>query len=78
MELCRPGGHFHRRHRCALYANSIAKDYEYVINHAECRLVLSAGGDIYQKLKSILPNCSSVEKVYTFDPEEGVEQFDQS
>ncbi len=60
-----------------LYANSIAKDYEYVINHAECRLVFSAGGDIYQKLKSILPNCPSVEKVYTFDPEEGVEQFDQ-
>ncbi len=54
-----------------LYANSIAKDYEYVINHAECRLVFSAGGDIYQKLKSILPNCPSVEKVYTFDPEEG-------
>ncbi len=60
-----------------LYANSISKDYEYVINHAECRLVFCSGGEIYQKVKSILPNCPSVERVYVFDAEEGAEHFDQ-
>jgi len=59
-----------------LYANSIAKEYEYIINHAECRLVFCSGGEIYQKIQSILPNCPSVEKVYVFDPEEGAETFD--
>jgi len=59
-----------------LYANSIAKDYEYIINHAECRLVFCSGGEIYQKIQSILPNCPSVEKVYVFDPEEGAETFE--
>ncbi len=60
-----------------LYANSIAKDYEYIINHAECRIVFCSGGEIYQKVKSILPNCPSVEHVYVFDIEEGAESFDQ-
>lgn len=60
-----------------LYANSIPKDYEYVINHAECRLVFCSGGEIYQKVKSILPKCPSVERVYVFDAEEEVEPFDQ-
>jgi long-chain acyl-CoA synthetase len=33
------------------------KDYEYIINHAECRLLFCSGGEIYQKIQSILPNC---------------------
>lgn len=52
-----------------MYANSIAKDYEYIINHSESRILFCAGGDIWQKVKSILPQCPSLEKVYVFDPE---------
>ncbi|MDW8133606.1 MAG: AMP-binding protein [Bacteroidia bacterium] len=52
-----------------MYANSIAKDYEYIIQHSESRILFCAGGEIWQKVKSILPSCSSLEKVYLFDPE---------
>ncbi len=60
-----------------LYANAIAKDYEYIINHAECRLVFCSGGEIYQKVKSILPHCPTVEQVFVFDVESGAEPFDR-
>ncbi|MEN2992215.1 MAG: long-chain fatty acid--CoA ligase [Bacteroidia bacterium] len=52
-----------------MYANSIAKEYEYIIQHSESRLLFCSGGDIWQKVRSILPNCPTLEKVYAFDAE---------
>lgn len=52
-----------------MYANSVAKDYEYILQHSESRFLFCAGGDIWKKIQSILPNCPSIEKVYVFDSE---------
>nr|BAL55283.1 hypothetical conserved protein [uncultured Bacteroidetes bacterium] len=52
-----------------MYANSIPADYEYILNHSESRILFCAGGDIWQKVRSILPHCPNLEKVYVFDPE---------
>lgn len=59
-----------------LYANSIPKDYEYIIQHAECRLVFCSGGEVYQKVRQILDHCPSVEKVFAFDSEPEAEPFE--
>ncbi|MCX8112338.1 MAG: long-chain fatty acid--CoA ligase [Bacteroidia bacterium] len=59
-----------------MYANSIAKDYEYIIQHSESRLLFCSGGDIWQKIASILPACQTLERVYVFDPEPGVESWE--
>ncbi|MCS7297133.1 MAG: long-chain fatty acid--CoA ligase [Bacteroidia bacterium] len=52
-----------------LYANAIATDYEYIIQHSESRLLFCSGGEVWEKVKSILPRCPTIEKVYVFDPE---------
>ncbi|MCS6789884.1 MAG: long-chain fatty acid--CoA ligase [Bacteroidia bacterium] len=52
-----------------MYANSIAKDYEYILQHSESRILFCSGGDIWKKVKSILPQCPSIERVYVFDAE---------
>ncbi len=54
-----------------MYANSVAKDYEYILQHSESRILFCSGGEVWQKVQSILPNCPSLEKVYVFDPEPG-------
>ncbi|MCX7606160.1 MAG: long-chain fatty acid--CoA ligase [Bacteroidia bacterium] len=52
-----------------MYANSIPKDYEYILQHSESRVLFCSGGEVWQKVRSILPSCPSVERVYVFDPE---------
>lgn len=52
-----------------MYANSVAKDYEYILQHSESRILFCSGGEVWQKVQSILPNCPNLEKVYVFDPE---------
>ena len=54
-----------------MYANSVAKDYEYILQHSESRILFCSGGEVWQKVQSILPNCPNLEKVYVFDPEPG-------
>lgn len=60
-----------------LYANSVASDYEYILNHSESRVLFCSGGDVWQKIQSILPNCPGLEKVYVFDPEPGVASWEE-
>ncbi|MEN3040121.1 MAG: long-chain fatty acid--CoA ligase [Bacteroidia bacterium] len=60
-----------------MYANSIAKDYEYIIQHSESRLLFCSGGEIWQKVASILPQCPTLEKVYVFDPEVGATHWEE-
>ncbi|GIV24492.1 MAG: AMP-dependent synthetase [Bacteroidia bacterium] len=59
-----------------MYANSIASDYEYILNHSESRVLFCSGGEIWQKVQSILPNCPKLEKVYVFDPEPGAPSWE--
>ncbi|MCX7764481.1 MAG: long-chain fatty acid--CoA ligase [Bacteroidia bacterium] len=60
-----------------MYANSIAKDYEYIIQHSESRLLFCSGGEIWQKISSILSACPTIEKVYVFDPEPGTASWEE-
>ncbi len=60
-----------------MYANSIASDYEYILNHSESRVLFCSGGEIWQKVQSILPNCPKLEKVYVFDPEPGAPSWEE-
>jgi len=60
-----------------MYANSIASDYEYILNHSESRVLFCSGGEVWQKVQSILPNCPNLKKVYVFDPEAGAPSWEE-
>ncbi|MCS6895696.1 MAG: long-chain fatty acid--CoA ligase [Bacteroidia bacterium] len=60
-----------------MYANSVAKDYEYIIQHSESRVLFCSGGEVWQKVSSILAHCPTLEKVYVFDPEPGATPWEE-
>jgi len=60
-----------------MYANSIAKDYEYILQHSESRILFCSGGEVWQKVSSILPQCPNLERVYVFDPEPGATPWEE-
>lgn len=49
-----------------VYPTISSKDYEYIFNHAEVKLVFIDGKSLYHKIKDILPICPTVKHVYSF------------
>lgn len=49
-----------------IYPTISAKDYEFIFNHAEVKLVFIDGKALYHKIKDILPNCPTVKAIYSF------------
>lgn len=55
-----------------IYPTITEKDFTYIINHSECRLVFVSDEDLYKKIQSIAEDCPTLEGVYMFDRAEGV------
>ncbi|OYT10378.1 MAG: long-chain fatty acid--CoA ligase [Bacteroidetes bacterium 4572_112] len=49
-----------------IYPTISPKDYEYIFNHAEVRMVFISGKLMYNKIVDILPKTPTVEKVFSF------------
>ena len=49
-----------------VYPNISVSEYQYILNHAEVRLVFVAGEELHRKISSILPDCPSIMDVFTF------------
>ncbi len=60
-----------------LYPNITEKEYEYILNEAEVKLVFVSGKDIYDKVKDILVNTPTVKDVYSFDLIDGVKNWNE-
>jgi long-chain acyl-CoA synthetase len=50
-----------------IYSTISQDDYRYILNHAEMKIIFIEGKELRIKLKPILPEISSLKKVYTFD-----------
>lgn len=59
-----------------IYPTITEADYEYILNHAETKIVFVSGSDLYRKIAHILPRVPSVQEVYSIDPVEGLDLFD--
>ncbi len=60
-----------------IYPTISSSDYEYIFNHAEVKMVFVAAKELYHKIKDVLPNSPSVEKVYSFNDHIEVDHYDQ-
>ncbi len=60
-----------------MYPNMSSEDYEYIFNDAEVKLVFVENADIYKKVKKILNNTPSVQKVYSFDTVKECDKWDE-
>lgn len=60
-----------------MYPNITEKEYEFIFNEAEVKLVFVSDENIYNKVKSILGNSPTVEEVYSFDKIENVNYWNE-
>ncbi len=49
-----------------IYPTISDQDYEYILKHAEVKLVFVAGEEMYKRIKHIVPNVPSIIDIYTF------------
>lgn len=49
-----------------IYPTISEKDYEYILNHCEARLIVVEGADVMNKINTIMPRLPHLEHVYTF------------
>lgn len=60
-----------------MYANSTPSDYEYIINHSESKLLFTSGGEVGEKIQSILSACPQLQKAFCFDSIEGISSWQE-
>ncbi|MDA3862064.1 MAG: long-chain fatty acid--CoA ligase, partial [Melioribacteraceae bacterium] len=58
-----------------MYPNITEKEYEFIFNEAEVKLVFVSDEDIYKKVKSVLENSTSVKDVYSFNHIDNVKHW---
>jgi long-chain acyl-CoA synthetase len=50
-----------------LYPTITSKDYEYILNHSECKFCFVSDIDVYNKIKPIEKNLKFLENIYSFN-----------
>lgn len=60
-----------------MYPNITEKEYEFIFNEAEVKLVFVSDAGIYKKVKSILNNTPSVQNIYSFDKIDDVQHWSE-
>jgi len=58
-----------------MYPTMSEKEFTYIFNDSQVKLVFVAGKELYDKVKHVLPNCKSIKDVYSFDKVEGVKHW---
>ncbi|TAF63138.1 MAG: long-chain fatty acid--CoA ligase [Cytophagales bacterium] len=56
-----------------LYPTASVSDFEYILQHAETKVVFVSKKEFYDKVHSVAKNLPHLKKIYTFDPSEGAE-----
>ncbi len=49
-----------------IYPTISDNDYEYILKHAEVKIVFVAGEEMFRRIKHIVPNISTIQAIYTF------------
>ncbi len=55
-----------------IYPNLGNKEYEHILTHSDAKIVITASSDYYEKIKKPAAKAKNVEKIYSFDPIDGV------
>ena len=58
-----------------IYANLGPDEYDHILNHSDAKIVITSYSDFYEKVKIPAENAENVEKVYSFDPVDGVSSW---
>ena len=58
-----------------IYPTISDKDYEYILSHAEVKIIFVAGEEMYRRIKHIIPNVPSLKAIYTFKNLHGFEHL---
>ena len=49
-----------------IYPTISQEDYRYILNHAEVKLLFIEGKELRKKIEPILPECASIQEIFTF------------
>jgi len=60
-----------------VYPNISSDEYKHIFNHSEAKMIFVAGEEMYSRIKTILPECRNIEKVYTFRNLHGIEHLNE-
>ena len=60
-----------------IYPTISDSDYDYILNHAEVKLVFVSGMEMYRRMKKIAEKVQSLQKIYTFTNLQGFEHFNE-
>ncbi|RMD49018.1 MAG: long-chain fatty acid--CoA ligase [Ignavibacteria bacterium] len=60
-----------------MYPNISEENYEYIFNDAKVKLVFVENKELYDKVMHVLPNCPSVQKIFTFEKIEGLNHYSE-
>lgn len=60
-----------------LYPNIGPREYNYIVSHSEARLIVVSSKEYYDKLVGAASKAERIEGIYSFDPVEGCELWDE-
>ncbi|MBC8321705.1 MAG: long-chain fatty acid--CoA ligase [Bacteroidetes bacterium] len=55
-----------------IYPNQGPDEYEHILTHSDARMIITSFADYYEKVKLPAEKAPNIEKIYSFDPIEGV------
>ena len=58
-----------------IYPTMTENEFSYIFNDSKVKLVFVSDKELYDKVKHVLPNSSSIQDVYTFDKVEGAKHW---
>jgi long-chain acyl-CoA synthetase len=50
-----------------LYPNIGPREYQFIVDHSEARMIIVSGLEYYNKLKESADSSKNIEKIYSFD-----------
>ncbi len=59
-----------------LYPTISPKEYEYILNEAEVKHAFVGGGDLYEKVNTAKANIASLDRIFTFDKQDGLDHWE--
>ncbi len=60
-----------------VYPNMSLKEYEYIFEHSEARMIIVSSAEFYLKAKTASENLKNIEKIYTFDKLDGAPNWEE-
>lgn len=60
-----------------IYPTISDTDYQYILEHAEVKIIFVAGEEMYRRIRHIVPNVPTLQKVYTFKNLHGFEHLNE-